>query len=43
MTSNPVRIAIGNITFDHATDDGRGDVLLARRRPPGGGRLARNT
>jgi hypothetical protein len=42
MTSNPVRIAIGNITFDHATDDGRGDVLLARRRPPGGGRLARN-
>jgi uncharacterized protein YuzE len=27
MTSNPVRVAIGNITFDHATFDDRGDVL----------------
>lgn len=27
MTSNPVRIAIGNITFDHATYDDLGDVL----------------
>jgi uncharacterized protein YuzE len=27
MTSNPVRIAIGNITFDRATYDDRGGVL----------------
>jgi uncharacterized protein YuzE len=27
MTSNPVRIAIGNITFAHATYDDLGDVL----------------
>jgi hypothetical protein len=28
MTSNQVRIAIGNITFDHATDDGAGTFYL---------------
>jgi hypothetical protein len=36
MTSNPVRIATGNITFDQATDDGRGHACTpatARRRP----------
>jgi hypothetical protein len=32
MTSNPVRSATGNITFDQATDDGRGGRLHAGDR-----------